>query len=505
MYADGVRIGVIGCGYWGPNHIRNFLALRNSGAEVVMAADRDPGRREHIAKLYPSIRLAEAAESVIGNPDIDAVVVATPVSSHYLLARAALQAGKHVLVEKPFVTDVKQAEELVSLARYQQRVLMVGHTFEYAAAVNRIRDLIEQHELGDVLYVRSLRVNLGLFQPDVSVLWDLAPHDVSILLYILQCQPTAVSAVGSSHFPNGLADVVSVTLDFGPQLMANIIASWLDPRKVREMTIVGTKKMLVYDDVSANEKVRIYDKGVDAPRHYDSFGEFHYSYRYGDIVTPYLEEYEPLREECAHFLECIRTGGLPRSSGEAGIGVVRILTAAEKSLQLGGARVPLDPGEGSLEVGGDAELRNTTHVRDSIDLSSAAVGVVPDGSFADTNGHGDETEYRHRVLVVGTDEHQLSFVTRALEDFRPGFDVATARTPEEASRWIEAFSPEVIILDADLTAATEPDSQRWLETVGSTSVLVLGAEQPGLLPEATMLAKPLRLPSLLSAMRDVAR
>ena len=225
---------------------------------------------------------------------------------------------------------------------------MVGHTFEYAAAVNRIRDLIEEGQLGDVLYVRSLRVNLGLFQPDVSVLWDLAPHDVSILLYVLQRPATAVSAVGNAHFSKGLADVVSVTIEFGPQLMANIIASWLDPRKVREMTIVGTKKMIVYDDISANEKVRIYDKGVDGPRPYDSFGEFQYSYRYGDIVTPFLEEYEPLRHECAHFLECIRTGRTPRSSGEVGLSVIRILSAAEESLLLGGARVSLVPAEQQL-------------------------------------------------------------------------------------------------------------------------------------------------------------
>lgn len=498
---------MIGCGYWGPNHIRNFLALRSMGAEIVMAADRDPERRDHISKLFPSVRLSETAETVIGNPDIDAVVVATPVSSHYRLTRAALQAGKHVLVEKPFVTDIKQAEELNSLARYQQRVLMVGHTFQYAAAVNRIRDVIAQGQLGDVLYVRSLRVNLGIFQPDVSVLWDLAPHDVSILIYVLQRQATAVSAVGTSHFSNGLADVVSVTIEFGPELMANIIASWLDPRKVREMTIVGTKKMLVYDDVSLNEKVRIYDRGVDGPRHYDSFGDFHYSYRYGDIVTPYLEEYEPLREECAHFLECIRTGNSPRSSGEAGMAVIRILTAAEQSLRLGGARVPLDPaaGRARLDLGHDAELQNMIQAIDRIDLSRPVVEPVPEGSSPGPNGHGDEAEERHRVLVVGTDEEQLGFVTRALEAFRPGFEVATARTPEEASRWIEAFSPEVILLDADIAAAAEPNSQQWLETMGSTSVLVLGGEQPTLLPEAIRLAKPLRLPSLLSAIREVAR
>jgi hypothetical protein len=279
----------------------------------------------------------------------------------------------------------------------------------------------------------------------------------------------------------------------------------LDPRKVREMTIVGTKKMLVYDDVSPNEKVRIYDRGVDTPRHYDSFGEFHYSYRYGDIVTPYLEEYEPLREECAHFLECIRTGMSPRSGGESGIAVVRILKAAEKSLRLGGARVSLDlaTGRGPNVARGDTELRNLIEAVNRVDLSSTELVSSPVGSSIGRTEDPDDSEVRHRVLVVGGDEHQLGFVTRALEAFRPGFEVATAQTPEEASRWIEAFNPEVIILDADVAPDVETESHQWMEAMGSTSVLVLGGDHP-LLPEATMLAKPLRLTSLLSAIREVA-
>jgi predicted dehydrogenase len=337
-----VRIGVLGCGYWGPNHIRNLSSLKQAGAEMTVAADRDPARRRHIADLYPWVGLVEEAEAVIEDPAIDAVVIATPVSTHFPLARKALLAGKHVLVEKPFVTEVEQADELVTLAAARQRVLMVGHTFEYTAAVNRVRDLVAAGEVGDVLYVRSLRVNLGLFQKDINVLWDLAPHDVSILAYVLQKSPVAVSAVGSAHVTQGVEDVVNMTLEFGPTLMANVIVSWLDPRKVREMTIVGNRKMLVYDDISANEKIRIFDKGVEGPSHYDSFGEFHYSYRYGDIVTPMLKEYEPLRAECSHFLECIRTGARPRSSGEVGARVTRVLAAAERSLREEGRRVVLE-------------------------------------------------------------------------------------------------------------------------------------------------------------------
>lgn len=339
---DRVRIGVLGCGYWGPNHIRNFSLLRSAGADIVAAADRDEARRKHVAELYPALRLEENAEALCDDPAIDALVIATPVHTHYALARRAIDGGKHVLVEKPFVTDPGQADELVHRARRNGTVLMVGHTFEYTAAVNRIRDMVARGDIGDVLYARSVRVNLGLFQKDVNVIWDLACHDVSILLYILQRMPTHVSAVGNAHVTKGIEDVAVVTVEFGPNLMAQIIVSWLDPRKVREMTLVGNRKMLVYDDVSPNEKIRVYDKGVEGPRHYDSFGEFQYSYRYGDIVTPLLQEYEPLRAECAHFLECIRTGATPRSSGEVGARVVRVLDAAQRSLGSDNKRIALE-------------------------------------------------------------------------------------------------------------------------------------------------------------------
>lgn len=336
-----IRLGVIGCGYWGPNHIRNFVSLKNKGAEMLVAADRDEGRRAHIAELYPSVRLETDAATVLTDPDVDAVVIATPVRTHYELAKQALLAGKHVLVEKPLVTRIEQADELVEIARREQRVLMVGHTFEYTAAVNRIREYVASGDIGEVQYIRSLRVNLGLFQKDINVLWDLAPHDVSILLYVLQDMPTHVSATGNAHVTPGVEDVVVLTLEFPGARMANIIVSWLDPRKVREMTIVGNRKMLVYDDISQTEKIRIYDKGVDGPRHYDSFGEFHYSYRYGDITIPFLKDYEPLREECVHFLHCIRTGETPRSSGEVGARVTRVLAAGEASLRNGSQRVEI--------------------------------------------------------------------------------------------------------------------------------------------------------------------
>lgn len=338
---DTLRVGVVGCGYWGPNHIRNFSSLRALGVEMRVAADRDPKRRTYIAELYPWVRVVSEADEVLDDSEVDAVVIATPVATHYPLARKALQQGKHVLVEKPFVTDPEEADDLVALAKSKGRILMVGHTFEYTAAVNHIREVVRKGEVGDILYVRSLRVNLGLYQKDINVLWDLAPHDVSILLSVLGRMPTHVSATGNAHVTLGVEDVVVLTLEFGPSLMANVIVSWLDPRKVREMTIVGNRKMLVYDDVSANEKIRIYDKGVEGPRHYDSFGDFQYSYRYGDITTPMLREYEPLRAECTHFLESIRSGTPPRSSGEVGARVCRILAAAQTSLREEGRRVPV--------------------------------------------------------------------------------------------------------------------------------------------------------------------
>jgi predicted dehydrogenase len=257
------------------------------------------------------------AEAVVESPEVDAVVVATPVHTHYEFARRALLARKHVLVEKPFVTGVEQAEELAALARREGRVLMVGHTFEYTAAVNQIRAMVTEAALGDILYVRSERVNLGLFQKDINVLWDLAPHDVSILLYVLRSMPTHVSAIGSAHVTEGVEDVVILTLEFGPKLMANVIVSWLDPRKVRQMTLVGNRKMLVYDDLSANEKIRIYDRGVDGPKHYDSFGEFHYSYRYGTSSLMLKESGAP--RQVRHFLGA-SAQGRPPSSGRPACG-----------------------------------------------------------------------------------------------------------------------------------------------------------------------------------------
>ena len=342
MESDTVVVGVIGCGYWGPNHIRNLVALEASGVRVKAAADQDPVKRHRVRSMYPALDVVSDAGAILDDPEIDAVVIATPVATHYPLGKRALLAGKHVLIEKPMASSPAHARELVDLGVEHDRIVMAGHTFEYTAAVNRIRQLVESGELGDILYIRSVRVNLGLFQKDINVLWDLAPHDISILLYVLNAQPVSVTAIGRANVTPRIEDIVNMTVEFDTGVIANLSLSWLDPRKVREMTIIGDRKMLVYDDVSAIEKLRIFDKGVDGPREYDSFGDFQYSYRYGDIVSPLLEDYEPLRAESEHFIECIRSGKAPRSDGRSGLATVRVLAAAHASLLQRGAPVPMD-------------------------------------------------------------------------------------------------------------------------------------------------------------------
>jgi predicted dehydrogenase len=248
------------------------------------------------------------------------------------------------MVEKPLASCSEDCLALIRLAEKHKKVLMVGHTFEYAAAVNKAKEIITSGELGEIYYISCTRVNLGLFQPDINVVWDLAPHDLSIILYLLQELPVSVSSQGKAHFKKNIEDVATLTLNFPNGTIAFIHNSWLDPDKIRKITIVGSKKMLVYDDISPNEKIKIYDKGVEVPPYYSTFAEFHFSYRYGDIYSPRLNEYEPLRLECEHFLECIRHGKAPRSDGYSGLRVVSILEAATKSLRNGGGQQPIPKG-----------------------------------------------------------------------------------------------------------------------------------------------------------------
>jgi predicted dehydrogenase len=329
---------VIGAGYWGPNLIRNFS--RQSDSEVTIVCDLDQARLDHVASLFPRVTTTTDWRNVIDS-DADAVCVSTPVLLHFEMAAAALRSGKHVLVEKPLTSNVNQARELVVLADKRDLTLLVDHTFVYSPAVNHVRDIVASGDLGDVYYVSMSRLNLGLFQKDINVVWDLAPHDISILTYVLGAQPEAVSAQGNSNILPGIEDVAMMTLYFPDNVIAYVHVSWLDPSKVRKATFVGSKKMLIYDDVEPLEKIKIYDKGVDGPARYDTFGDFQFSYRYGDIYTPFLANAEPLQVECRHFLDCIAGNAIPRSGGAEGLEVVQVLDAANRSLKDGGSKVKI--------------------------------------------------------------------------------------------------------------------------------------------------------------------
>ena len=332
-----LNFGVVGCGYWGPNLIRNLSSL--PGCSVKLICDLNADRLAHMKELHPEAETTSEFDYLLGRADIDAVAIATPVRLHFEMARKCLEAGKHVLVEKPMACSVQQCQELIELADRQKLTLMVGHTFIYSAPVKKIRQIIGARELGEIQYICSRRLNLGLFQKDINVAWDLAPHDISIILYVLGEYPLYVNCQGKSHIVNGIEDVTNMTLNFANGTFATIQSSWLDPNKVRETIFVGKQRMLVYDDLKSMEKIKIYDKRVELPPHYDTFGEFQYSYYHGDVYSPYLQQVEPLKIQCQHFVNCIKTGAKPESSGLEGLEVVRVLEAASESLKNGGGRV----------------------------------------------------------------------------------------------------------------------------------------------------------------------
>lgn len=335
-----VKVGVVGCGYWGPNLIRNFSNLKSS--KVVWCSDVKEDRLNHMKQLYPAIRATADFREILKDPEIDAVVVATPVAQHYPVAKEALEAGKHVFIEKPLAQSVEEGRALVDLAARLRRTLMVGHTFVFTAAVNKIKDLVWSGELGEIYYIASSRVNLGIFQEDINVVWDLAPHDISIMNYVLNSRPVSVSAVGRSYIRPGIEDVAFLTFKYPQAALANIHVSWLNPNKIRSTTVVGSKKMLVYDDISSLEKIRIYDKGVTMTPHYDTFGEFHLSYRYGDIMIPRLDDAEPLKTECQHFVDVIEKGAPARSGGDHGLEVLLALETAGLSMREMGREIGIE-------------------------------------------------------------------------------------------------------------------------------------------------------------------
>lgn len=334
-----ISVGVVGCGYWGPNLIRNFRALPH--CTLKMMCDLKEDRLQHLKSLYPEVETTTDFDQLLKCPELDAIVVATDVTRHYPMAKASLLAGKHTFIEKPMASSVEECEELVEIAEKNGLVLMVGHTFLYSPAVRKIKEIVEWGDLGDIRYICARRLNLGLFQKHINVAWDLACHDISIIMHIMEEAPLSVNCQGSAHVTPGIEDVTSMCLNFRNNRSAIVQSSWLDPRKTREMTIVGSKRMIVYDDVAQIEKLKIYDARVERPPHYDTFGEFHYAYHYGDMYIPYIKQEEPLRSECQHFLDCIREGISPLTNGRQGLDLVRILEASSLSLKKGGAAVPI--------------------------------------------------------------------------------------------------------------------------------------------------------------------
>jgi predicted dehydrogenase len=305
--------------------------------------DLSEARLKHMRALFPEIEGGSDFNHLLNGVGLDAVVVATPVKHHFPLAKAALLAGKHVLIEKPMASSVAECEELIDLAEERGLVLMVGHTFLYSAPVRKIVEIIQAGDLGEIRHINSRRLNLGLFQKDMNVAWDLAPHDISIILHILGEMPKTVNCQGNAHVTPGIEDVTNISLTFEHKRFVTIQSSWLEPRKVREMTITGTRRMIVYDDLQPNEKIRIYDTRVERPAHYNTFAAFHYSYHYGDSYIPYLKQEEPLKTECQHFLDSINGQTKPLSDGRAGLDLVRILEAASSSLKQNGAPVSFSP------------------------------------------------------------------------------------------------------------------------------------------------------------------
>lgn len=353
-----LRIGAIGCGYWGPNLIRNFIEI--PGAQVIAIADLQQEPLNRMMQRFPQIEASTRDYHDLFSMNLDAVVIATPPATHYAIARDCLEHGLHVLVEKPITLNSEDAEKLIQVAQENNRHLMVGHTFEYNSAVRAIKQMIQSGELGDIYYIDAIRASLGLFQTKANVVWDLAPHDISILRYLLEADPISVSTHGSSCVQEGIEDVAYTTLIFPNNVMSHIRSSWLDPSKQRRITVVGSKKMVIYDDVEPLEKIKIYDKGVKAIRHTDTFGEFSFAYHYGDVVIPYIRFDEPLRVQCQHFLDCIREDKQPQTDGLNGMRVVQVVEAAQRSMKNGGETVYLSQnGHGTLvNVRRSKELAN---------------------------------------------------------------------------------------------------------------------------------------------------
>ena len=333
-----IQLAIVGLGYWGPNLLRNFNQL--SDCEVKVCCDLNDDNLLRIKEQYPHVAITKDYRDLMEDNELGAIVIATSASSHYNLAKKALLHHKHVFVEKPFVLENEQATELVHLAEKTNRKLMVGHLMEYHPAIERLKEIIQSGELGEIYYLYSQRVNLGKIRKDENALWSFAPHDLSIIMYLLEMGPENVSTRGQTYLQDGMEDVVFVNLQFPNKVMAQIQLSWLDPHKIRKTTVVGSKKMAVFDDMAGTEMLKIYDKGVSNAQ-FAPFGEA-LSLRFGDISIPYIKMTEPLNIECQHFLDCIKNDAPPRSDGRDGLRVVKVLQAAQRSLDKGGLPVKIE-------------------------------------------------------------------------------------------------------------------------------------------------------------------
>ena len=342
---ENVKVAVIGCGYWGPNIIRNFHQLPE--AHLLSVCDLRQERLDYVREHFPDVEVTKDLDSLLARKDVDAVVVTTPADNHFSLTKQILEADKHVLVEKPLAQTSAECKELIDLAESKGKTLMVGHTFLYNGAVRKLKEFVVNNELGDIYYLYSSRLNLGRIRSDINAMWNFAPHDVSIVLYLLDREPVSVSAKGQSYIQPGIEDVVFMHLDFDDGVKAMIHISWLDPNKVRRMTLVGSKKMVVYDDVSRDAKIVVYDKGIDKVNidesfgEFEGFGEFQLRLRAGDMYIPEIDFVEPLKVECSHFIDCIVTRKKPLTDGEEGLRGVKILEAAQQSLKKDGAAVKI--------------------------------------------------------------------------------------------------------------------------------------------------------------------
>jgi predicted dehydrogenase len=337
-----IRVGVIGCGYWGPNLVRTFLEIPD--ATLVAVADRDPTRLEFVQSRYPHIQHFLTDHVQMFDLGLDAVVVSTPPETHHAIASECLKEGLDVLVEKPLATDSSDALELVDLAEANDRILLVGHIGVYNPAVQALKEMIDGGELGEIRYVDAVRAGLGMFHPSLNVVWDLAPHDVSILLHLIGERLVSVSTRGVGCVRGDVEDVAYLTMMFEDGILAHSRMSWLDPFKTRRITVIGSDKMVVYDDLETHEKLKVYDKRVSAIRRADTFGEYQFTYHYGSVVSPYIRFEEPLRVEALHFLDCVRERAQPLTDGRTGHHVVQVIEAAQDSLRKGGHPVPIANG-----------------------------------------------------------------------------------------------------------------------------------------------------------------